>query len=52
LQIKRAIAAAQSAGLRVRGIRPDGVIITDETVDLVPALAPDSSSSSWEDAEA
>jgi hypothetical protein len=51
-QIKRAIAAAQSAGLRVRGIRPDGVIITDETVDLVPALAPDSAPSKWEDAGA
>jgi hypothetical protein len=33
-QIKRAIEAAREAGLRVRGIAPDGTVLLDEERDL------------------
>lgn len=49
-QIVRAIAAARAAGLTVRGIRPDGIVIVDDAVDLAPALPSDRPASKWGDA--
>ena len=57
--LRRAIAAAQKAGLRVRGIRPDGTIVVDDG-DAVPFEVATSSAGSeflrpaskWEDVEA
>lgn len=48
--LRRAIAAAQKAGLRVRGIKPDGTVLVDDGTDPVADHAP--SHSKWEDAEA
>ncbi len=57
--VKRAIAAAQKAGLRVIGIRPDGTVMVDggdKPAVVVPDSPPPSQtarvSSKWEDAEA
>jgi hypothetical protein len=49
-QVRRAIAAARKAGLRVVGIRPDGMVIVDdgETSLYRPPDAP-GVSSKWED---
>lgn len=53
--LRRAIAAARKAGLRVTGIRPDGTVVVHEAVDLVVEPAPtdqDVTPSRWEDVQA
>lgn len=58
--LRRAIAAARKAGLRVAGIRPDGtLILSDEPCasadDGLARLAPDghpAAPSKWDDVEA
>jgi hypothetical protein len=57
--VRRAIAAARNAGLRVTGIGPDGTVLVDDgdkPVVVVPDSPPPSQtarvSSKWEDAEA
>lgn len=56
--LRRAIAAARKAGLRVKGIRPDGTLIVadgdnpaDGVAEFAPATQPDTPSK-WEDVEA
>jgi len=39
--VARRIRAAQSAGLRVTGIAPDGTVITDEAIALAPQALED-----------
>jgi hypothetical protein len=45
-QVKRNIQAALASGLRVRGIRPDGTVMTDDTED---ATTPPNVKSKWAD---
>jgi hypothetical protein len=53
--LKRAIFAAQKAGLHVVGIRPDGTVLTSEVenpnsaVSLVPQQRQDADASRWGD---
>jgi len=51
--VRRAIAAARTAGLRVLGIGPDGTVHVED-VDNSPTRLPDGprEASKWEDAEA
>jgi hypothetical protein len=51
-QIRRAIKAAESAGLRVRQVtvKPDGSIAIDSKENDIPAMdSPKTSLASWED---
>lgn len=49
-EIKRAIRAAQDAGLRVVGIRPDGFVVTDPEY-LPPLIPADEPADTTEDLE-
>jgi len=57
--IRRAISAARKKGLRVTGIRPDGIVLVQDGDDSTPALPSINAagetapvSSGWEDQEA
>jgi hypothetical protein len=56
--VRRAIRAAQSAGLRVVGIRPDGTVLTQSTseitgsLELAADLEQDGERSKWADKSA
>lgn len=57
--VKRAIAAAHKAGLRVTGIRPDGTVMVQDGDNTPPAVSDSATEiqtarvpSKWEDAEA
>lgn len=54
--LRRAIVGARKAGLRVIGIRPDGMLVVQESsdpvADLVVQMHPTDAPSRWEDVEA
>jgi hypothetical protein len=53
--LRRAIAAAQKAGLRITGIRPDGTLIVRENTDAAvdsPLYERAATGSKWEDVQA
>lgn len=50
--LRRAIAAVKAAGLRVKGVAPDGTVLVDDGDKATPYIAaPDAAPSKWEDAE-
>lgn len=53
--IRRAIAAAEKAGYRVGGVKPDGTVLVysgddrPENLSIVPAQEQDAGGTSWDD---